>query len=170
MQCSWANVVQLAGWEYARPHADQVLAFVYAATVSLQVEESCVCLNPELPLEELRGILIQPPDWLKGRPQWLKTGWPDKNMESRHDLEFYALTAAKARLAGAGIPDGTSAEMIRGVMQLFPDVSAGDLYSYQALTACVMMSTTLGVVWGYSPAREGQSLSIRNEELGGMPA
>lgn len=59
MDCSWSKIVRLAGWEFARPGSDLVLAFVYAATVSLRVEESCVSLNPDLSSNELEQVLTR---------------------------------------------------------------------------------------------------------------
>ncbi len=176
MDCSWTHAVRSAGFEFVRPESGRFLAFVYTATVGLQVEESCVNVNPTLSLRDLRQILTNRPAWLNGRPKWLKTAWPNKQVESRRDLELYALTASKALLAvGAQIPDGTRVEMLRAMADLFPKAESAigrDLLTYQAWSAHVTIEGNRHMEWGYggAPVREGHTLFIPETDLGGRSA
>lgn len=176
MDCSWTRIVRLAGWEFARPGSDLVLAFVYAATVNLQVEESCASINPDLSLIDLEQVLTRPPAWIDKRLDWLKTGWPRQEIKHRGDLELYALTASKALLAvGSQIPDGTADEMANALAVLFPQLakeSQSHEDSYAAWNAHVTIETNGHMGWGYTGvrAREGRSLPIPDVELGGRSA
>jgi hypothetical protein len=176
LDCSWTKIVRFAGWEFARPDSSLVLAFVYAATVSLQVEESCAGINPDLSLNDLEQVLTRAPAWIDKRLDWLKTDWPRQEIKHRGDLELYALTASKALLAaGSQIPDGTADEMAHAVALLFPQLikeSRSHEESYEAWNTHVTIETNGHMGWGYTGvlAREGRSLPIPDEELGGRSA
>ena len=166
----------MAGWEFARPDSDRVLAFVYAATVSLRVEESCIGINPALALEDLEKILTQPPTWIYARPGWLKTEWPKHPTAERGDLALYDLTASKALLAaGSQIPDGTSAELITSLATLLPlttECLQGSEINYEAFHACVTIETNGNMQWGYdgTPIREAWRLPLPDREIEGRSA
>jgi hypothetical protein len=162
----------MAGWEFARPDSDLVLAFVYAATVGLRVEDRCVGINPALPLEELARILTPRPNWIGKRLNWLKTEWPSQPVLGRGDLELYALTASKTLLAaGSPIPDGTSVEMASALSALFPQVTIAlqqDAMSYEAWKAQATIDSNGQMGWGYGGpvVRKGRRLPLPDASMG----
>lgn len=176
MNCSWTNAVRLAGWDFARSDSDRVLAFVYTATVSLRVEESCVSINPDLSLNELEQVLTRAPAWVAGRPDWLKTDWPRQKIDCRSDLELYGLTSAKALLAvGSRISDGTANKMANAFAGLFPQVSnkfRNDEESYEAWKAYVTIETDGNMQWGYGGplVRAGLSWPLSEVKAGDRSA
>ncbi len=118
------ELVRRAGWQYARPDSTRTLAFVYAAEISLSVEQWCAKLNPDLSFGDLERALTKEPDWLGNRKDWLKTGWPQHKPATTDQLEFFGLTRAKALLAvGSKIPDGTADEMTRPLVRMFPEIA-----------------------------------------------
>ena len=166
MDCSWSEAVRLAGYEFARPDSKRLLAFVYTATVSLRVEQSCVRINPSLRVEELEQVLMRAPAWAGKRPEWLKTEWPRRQVQRSSDLEYYGLTASKALLAaGAKIPDGNYVEMLDRFWTLFPEVGLAlqqNSGSYEAWNANVTIEMNGNMQWGYGGplVREGRPLPI----------
>ncbi len=176
MDCSWSEAVRLAGWEFARPDSNRVLAFVYTATVSLRVEESCVSINPVLSVEDLERVLTRAPAWIGRRREWLKEEWPSKKIQRRSDLEQYGLTASKALLAvGARIPDGKQIEMLDALTSLFPKINSAlqrNSESYEAWNANVTIETDGNIQWGFGGplVREGQPLPIVDVNVGNRSA
>lgn len=174
MDCSWSEAVRLAGWEFARPDSQRVLAFVYAATVSLRVEESCVSINPFVSIKDLERVLTRAPDWVEGRREWLKEEWPSKQVQRLSDLEQYGLTASKALLAfGAKIPDGNQKEMRDALASLFPEITSAlqrNSESYEAWGAHVTIETDGNRGWGFALAREGHPFPMRDANIGNRSA
>jgi hypothetical protein len=178
ISCSWIDLVRLAGWEFARSDSNRTLAFVYAARISLSVEEWCAKVNPDLSLGDLGGALTKKPDFLayrKGK-EWLKTEWPQHKATTTHQLEVFGLTAAKALLAvGSRIADGTADEMIKAMELMFPQIIAKrqrDENTYEAWNANVIVDTGGDMNWGYGGplARTGRSLPGKNTNIGDRSA
>ncbi len=165
-----------AGWEFARPDSQRVLAFVYSAVISLEVEESCASINPALSVEDLAAVLTRRPDWLTQRPEYLRTGWPSTPVRCRSDLEQYALAASKARLAfGARVPDGSHIEMVEAFASLFPQVTSGmppDPTQHEAWRSHVTIETNGAICWGYGGplVREGRPIPIPDVNFGSLSA
>jgi len=176
MSCSWIELVRLAGCEFARPDPDRTLAFVYAARISLSVEEWCAKVNPDLSFGDLVNALTKEPDWLGQRKEWLKTGWPQQKATATDQLEVFGLTAAKTLLAvGSRIPDGTADEMTKAMEFMFPQLIAkaqSDEDTYEAWNAHVTVDTDGKMNWGYGGplARTGKSLPIPNTNIGDRSA
>jgi hypothetical protein len=176
MNCSWIDLVRLAGWEFARPDSNRTLAFVYAARISLSVEEWCAKVNPDLSFRDLGDALTKEPDWLGQRKERLKTGWPQHKATATDHLEVFGLTAAKALLAvGSRIPDGTAVEMTKALELMFPQLIAkaqSDEETYEAWNAHVIVATDGKMNWGYGGplARTGRSLPIPNTNIGDRSA
>ncbi len=176
MSCSWIDLVRLAGWEFARPDSNKTIAFVYAARISLSVEEWCAKVNPDLSLGDLGHALIKEPEWLGQRKEWLKTAWPQHKASATDQLEVFGLTAAKALLAvGSRIPDGTANEMTRAMELMFPQIIAEaqtDEDMYEAWNAHVIVDTDGKINWGYGGplARTGRSLPVSNTNTGDRSA
>jgi hypothetical protein len=170
VDCPWSEVLRMAGWEFARPDSKRVLAFCYKATVSLQVEESCVSINRSLSQEVLTQVLTTEPDWISVRPNWLRAGWPDREVRGLRDLEYYGLIASKGLLAaGARIPDGTSAEMRAAAARLFPEITPDieqSSRSYQAWNTVVIITADGHMQWGYGGPlhRDGLPLPIKENQ------
>jgi hypothetical protein len=176
MNCSWIDLVRLAGWEFARPDSKRTLAFVYAARISLSVEEWCAKVNPDLSFGDLAHLLTKEPDWLNQRKEWLKTGWPQHKATATDQLEVFGLTAAKALLAiGSRIPDGTADEMTKAMELTFPQFigkAQSDEATYEAWNAHVIVDTDGKLNWGYGGplARTGRSLPLPNTNIGDRSA
>ncbi len=175
MDFSWSELVHRAGWDFARPGSTRVLAFVYTATLSLRVEEAGAGLNPHLSLRHLARILSREPDWIQYRPQWLKTSWPDREIHTLADLEFYALTASKALLAvGSPIPDGTADEMSNALTALFPEPAACAIHSdhYAAWAGHVTIESDGRMQHSYGGplVREGLEWPLPKQDIGNRSA
>lgn len=151
MSCSWIDLVRRAGWEFARPDSTRTLAFVYAAQISLSVEEWCAKVNPDLSFGDLERALTKEPDWLGERKEWLKTGWPQHKPAATDQLEVFGLTAAKGLLAvGSTIPDGTADEMTRALTRMFPQLIAearSDETTYEAWNAHIIVEKDGEMNW-----------------------
>ncbi len=176
MNCSWADLLRLAEWEFARPDSTKTLTFVYAAQISLSVEGTCAKVNPNLSLGDLERALTKKPDWLGKRKEWLKTPWPEYKAAATEQLEMFGLTAAKALLAvGARIPDGTADEMTEAMHSMFPQLAAEAQEhetTYEAWNACVMADTKSKMNWGYGgpSVRAGKALPIEDTNIGDRSA
>ncbi len=174
VDCTWTRALHYAGWEFERPDSSRVLAFAYTATVGLQLEESCVNINPWLSLEELKMLTLRPL-WVEGRPEWLRTKWPSKPVQCVSDLIEYGLTVCKARLAvGAKIADAAHDQMVRDLADLFPECRAIDVdpLRYEAWGAQVVVEADGNSGWGYGGPliREGLPLPIRDADSDGRSA
>lgn len=171
MSWSWIELVRRAGWEYARPDSIRTLAFVYAAEISLSVEQWCAKVNPNLSFDDIERALTKEPDWLGRRKEWLKTGWPQQKPTTTDQLEVFGLTRAKALLAvGSTIPDGTADEMTRALARMFPEIAEelGNQTTYETWNAVVCVDTDADMGWGYGdPAgRSGKSLPFKDGNTG----
>jgi hypothetical protein len=174
MNCSWADLLTSAGWEYARPDSPNTLAFVCAARVGLSVEGWCVGLNPDLSHLDLCKALTKEPDWIAHRPQWLKLGWPRQEAKTKSDLELFGLIHAKAYLAcGSRIPDGPANEMAGALAEMFPEVTGKpqeDALLYQSWIVSVTVDLCGRAGCGWRGAREGKPLPRAHERIGSKSA
>jgi hypothetical protein len=171
ISCSWIELVQRAGWEFARPNPTRTLAFGYAAQIGLSVEQWCAKVSPDLSFGDLERALTKEPDWLGWRKEWLKTGWPQHKPAANDQLEVFGLTRAKAFLAvGSTIPDGTADEMTRALARMFPEIAEAlrNETTYEAWNAVVWVDTDSDMNWGYGGpvVRTGKSLPITDVNIG----